>query len=267
MKKIIKNKEACEILSAILARPDPTFALIGYAQSGDMAKEFPELQQMVDFETEGASKHLWYHVLLVVKNTPEDNVVLRWAALFHDVGKPDTYKEEDGEITFHGHESVGEKIWWKVANRIGVGANFARKVAKLIRFHLRFAACAGAPGLTDKAIRKLLRDAGDQLDNLYALTIADLTTSNEGKVTKNKERCKKLKERINKLIEEDKKVIPKLPKGTGHKLYDRLGLKGPALGEIMEILTKRLQDGEEITLDNVVYKTALILTERKNEKV
>lgn len=262
-------------LNAALVQPDPTLALIGYVGSGDMARDFPEIQQMVEFKTEGPSKHLWGHVLQVVKKVPHDNLVLRWAAMFHDVGKPATFREEDGEVTFHGHEAVGEKIWYRVADRVGVGDDFKEQVGLLIRMHIQFAAMAGAwkphsdpdnnsPGLTDRGIRRFLRKVGDQYENLYALTIADISTSKEWRVLASRKRCAKLKERIDKLIEDDKKVVPKLPKGTGHRLYDSLGLKGPELGRIMSILNKRVLAGEEITLDNVAYKAALILQEEKD---
>lgn len=259
--------EAGNALDAILVQPDPTLALIRYVGSGDMAKNFPELQELVEFKTKGVSKHLWSHVLQVVKNVPADNLVLRWAALFHDVGKPATLREEEGEVTFYGHEPAGEKIWYRVAGRMNIDKTFKENVGLLIRHHLKFSALTGGPGLTPRAIRRFLKLAGDQYENLYSLAVADITSANEEILLRNQQRCADLKKRIAKLIEDDKKVAPKLPKGAGHILWDALGLSGPELGRVMGLLTEKLRQGEEITLVNIAHKAALLLMEEKDGEV
>lgn len=266
MKNLTKNLQVWKDMCNILQEKDPTEGLVKYVGEGLMAENFPELQEMVEFKTKAKSKHLWNHVLQVVKRVPADNLTLRWAALFHDVGKPGSFKEEEGEVTFHGHEVLGEEIWNRVAGRLGLARKFKEKVALLIRMHLRFAACAGAPGLTDKAIRKLLREAGDHLEDLYTLTLADITSSKDWRVMANQKRCKELMERIKALVEEDKKVIPKLPKGLGSRLYDTLGYKGPKLGEAMAFLKEKLEAGEIEATDDFGYYIRIMVDKIMKEK-
>jgi poly(A) polymerase len=266
MRTISKYEYAYKSMAMILSLPDPTQALINYVGTGEMANCFPELQEMVEFTTKAKSKNLWNHVLHVVRNTPANNPTLRWAALFHDVGKPATVYEDGDEVTFHGHEVVGEKIWKRVANRLEVDLDLKKNVALLIRLHLQLPALSGAPGLTDRSIRKFVRVTGDQFENLYALAIADISTSKEWRTLRAKTRCKRLKERIEKLIENDNKVVPRLPKGLGHRLYDTLGYSGPALGEAMNYLKSKLLAGEIEETDDMSYYVRILANKIAKEK-
>ena len=247
------NVSAYDALSSILDQSDPTAALIEYVGSGDMAKYFPEVQELVEFKTKAKSKDLWDHVLQVVRGVPSDNKVVRWAAMFHDVGKPATVHEENGEVSFNGHEVVGARLWNRIANRLNVEKDFKDKVFLLVKLHLRFSHLAGYPNVTDTAIRRLMREAGDQLENLYLLTIADITSTRVKKVVGNRQRCKELKDRIEQIVENDKKVVVKLPKGLGHRLRDILGLNGPMLGKMMNELTDKLHKGEIVMVDDFDY--------------
>jgi hypothetical protein len=132
--------------------------------------------------------------------------------------------------------------------------------------HLQFPAMAGAPGLTDKSIRRLLKNVGDQFDNLYELALADISTSKEWRTLRAKTRCKRLRKRVDKLIENDNKHVPKLPKGLGHRLYDTLGYKGPVLGEAMDYLKGKLLAGEIKETDDMGYYVRVIVDKIMEDK-
>jgi poly(A) polymerase len=254
----ISKERVFEEMSKLLMTKDPTSGLELMVESGLMRHLFPEIQSLVDFKQnqgEWHSKLVWPHTLEVVRNSPAI-LSLRWSAFVHDVAKPETYEETEDGVHFIGHEWKGALIWDRIAKRLRVSKNFQKHVHFLVREHLQLSALAGAPVLTDRAIRRFVHRVGDKMNDLILLSMADITSKRPDRVAKMKGRIAELKERIEKLLLEDS--IPKiaLPKGTGLVVAEALGIKpGPQLGEVMSKLKQMLIDGEA-TMDSDFGKIA-----------
>jgi poly(A) polymerase len=241
--KEVSSERIFEEVSKILMSDKPSEGLRLMVWSGLMNQIFPEVQKMVDFKNDQFHhKNLWEHVLRVVDNAPK-KIDLKFAALFHDVGKPKTFKEDEGEVSFIGHESVGAMIWNSVAHRLKVSRNFRNCVNTLIFEHSAPTLLVDG-GVTDKGLRRFIKRIDDKLDNLFHLSLSDITSHNPNVVREKKEKCLALKDRIDKLIEQDNIVQLKLPKFTGNVVMNATGLKGSKLGKMMKRLEQGLIDGD-----------------------
>ena len=216
-----------------------------FAENGHMAKLFPEVQAIVGFGGEGTDhKDLWWHTTLVVHQCPNDNPLVRWAALFHDVGKPPTFSTETGKVAFHGHEALSAKLWNQAAKRTGWFTDEERKTIRFLIYNLGRIE-AYYVGWTDSAIRRLSKEVGGQWDNLLALAWADSTTGREAKQNKHIQRMTSIRDRHAALMAEDA-IVPALPKGLGDVLCAELGMEpGKALGDLMRAL-KAAVEAEEL---------------------
>jgi tRNA nucleotidyltransferase/poly(A) polymerase len=157
--KEVSAERVFEEVSKILMSPHPEAGLTVMVSAGLMAEVFPEIQALVEFrQNQGKwhSKLVWPHTLEVIKNSPPI-LEVRWAALFHDVAKPQTYSEGDDGVHFIGHEWKGALVWDRIAKRLRMGGEFQKHVNVLIREHLQFSALAGAPGLTNRSIRRFVQ--------------------------------------------------------------------------------------------------------------
>jgi putative nucleotidyltransferase with HDIG domain len=234
-------------ISSILMSDSPARGLEALVDAGIMKHIFPELQTVVDFKQNQGKHHskiVWPHTLQVVQESPK-TLEVRWAALFHDVAKPQTYSEDESGVHFYRHEEEGAFIWEQVADRLRVGGPFKVHVGKLIYYHLRPSLLSAAPSVGVKSLRRLAFDLGDLLDDLFDLSLADITSHREENVAFRRERTVKLKERIDKMLEEDDVPKLRLPKGTGLLVAEALGVEpGPALGEVMGKLHQMLIDGD-----------------------
>lgn len=239
----ISNERIFEEVTKILLSSSPSRGFKLMKDTGILKEIFPELQEVADFETERQSKDLWKHVMEVVDQSPQDSVI-RWAALFHDVGKPETVDEGEEQVTFHNHEEVGFKIWEKVAERLKTGNDFKEKVAAIIRESGNFVELKNKD-VTDKALRRFVRKVGPHLDNIFQFAMVDMTSKHPEKIERMKKETQDLKNRIDNIIECDNIVELKLPSGTGDLLMKELNLKpSPELGNLMKILTQKLVDGD-----------------------
>lgn len=242
----VSKERVFEEMTKILVAPQADNGLKLLASTGLLAEVFPELEVVRTFQTKFQSKDLWDHVCKVVVQTPPDPV-LRWAALFHDVGKPDTVREFKGEVSFHGHEARGAEIWEEVANRLKVGNDFKEKVRVIIAESGQFTSLTdnSRREVTEKAVRRFIRNVGEEnLDNIYKFTMADMTTSNDAKRARMQTALTNLKNRIDDIIEKDNIPQIKLPKGLGLEISEALGIKpGPMLGVIMKMLLQKRIDG------------------------
>ena len=166
--RIISRERINDELNKILMSPTPSKGFIELDRCGLLEIIFPQLAAMQGVETRNGYSHkeMFYHTLEVLDNIAKktDNLWLRWAALLHDIGKPKTKRWDPVmKWTFHNHNIVGEKM---------------KYVAKLVSLHMRPIAIADDE-VTDSAVRRLLFDAGDDIDDLMLLCEADITSKNE----------------------------------------------------------------------------------------
>lgn len=242
-----------EKFETALMSADPQGPLEALQESGELGKALPEVQAMVGFGGGNSGhKDLWWHTKLVVKQC-EPIVNVRWAALFHDVGKPPTFERKNGKVTFHSHEAMSAKLWNRAARRLGWFSDQERKDIKFLVYNLGRVE-AFYSGWNDSAIRRLSREVGDYWDDLMALAWADSTTKHDRKRSKHHQRMRELMERRDAILAADA-AVPALPKGLGDVLCAELGLTpSRELGALMGRLKATVEAGElERQADPSVY--------------
>jgi putative nucleotidyltransferase with HDIG domain len=207
--KIISYERISEELNKILLSPKPSVGLKLLFESGLLKLIFKELQNMHGVEVKNGKAHKdnFYHTIHVVDNICEEtnNLWLRWAALLHDIGKPATKRfiEAEGGWKFHGHEDKGSRMVPNIFNNLKLPQNEKmRYVQRLVALHHRPKALA-EDGVTDSAIRRLIVDAGDDLEDLFTLCRADMTTRFAEKIALYKSNLNKVQQLVNEVEERD----------------------------------------------------------------
>ena len=187
--KIVSQERITDELNKIILSKKPSFGFKLLFVSGLLKNIFPEMNNLQGVEKINNHSHKdnFYHTLEVLDNTSNisDDLWLRWSAILHDIAKPHTkrYKENIG-WTFHGHEDLGARLVPKIFKKLKLPLNNKmRFVQKLVRLHLRPIALV-KDHITDSAIRRLVFDAGDDIDDLLKLCRADVTTKNPEKSKK-----------------------------------------------------------------------------------
>ena len=246
--KIITKERINVELNKIMASPAPSIGLTLMRTSGLLKHVLPELDRMAGIERRGkhAHKDNFEHTMKVLDNLAKrsDDLWLRWAALLHDIGKPST-KEYDPRNgwTFHQHEAVGSKLVPQIFRRLKLPLNEPmRFVQKMVFLHMR-PIVLSEDLVTDSAVRRLLFEAGDDVDKLMTLCEADITSGNDNKVRLFLRNFELVREKMRDLEERDR-IRNFQPPITGDLIMKTYNLRpSSVIGEIKEIIKNAILDG------------------------
>ena len=266
--EILSGERISEELNKILMQDKPSNGFILLDKLNILKIILPELESLKGIEeVEGkAHKDNFYHTLEVVDNisSKTNNIWLRWAALLHDIGKPPT-KKFNKEIgwTFHGHEFIGSKMVKQIFNRLKLPLNESMKyVQKIVMMSSRPIIIAKEI-VTDSAVRRLIYDAGNSIDDLLTLCEADITTKNKRKFKQYHNNFKIVREKIKKVEEKDN-IRNFQPPVKGEVIMKHFKI-GPCkeVGIIKDEIKNAILDGE---IEND-YKSAFNLMKIKGKSL
>ena len=245
---IVSQERKTNELLKILGTKKPSIGLNILQEAGLMEFVFPEIAVMygLDQSNEYHHKDIFYHTLEVVDNAAQlsDKLDLRLAALVHDIAKPKTRRLSKSKgYTFYGHDDVGARMLKGISSHMKFSNSTRDYIAKLTALHLRPISLA-KKDVTDSAIRRLIVDAGEEIDDLMKLCRADITTKNPKNITKYLGNFDRVEKRMNEVIEIDKlKAFQSPVRGDEiMKMFD-LG-PGKEVGKIKTMVEDAIINGE-----------------------
>ncbi|MBM4341901.1 MAG: HD domain-containing protein [Deltaproteobacteria bacterium] len=231
-----------QAVGAMLLGPRAAVGLRFLHAAGVLSLLVPEVTALCEFHRSCSVHHkdIWDHTLQVVEKCPP-NLVVRWAALMHDTGKVHTRTVQKGRVHFFGHEALGASLMEGVAGRFHMAEPVARRIVYVIGNHAR--ANAYLANWTDSAVRRLVRDMGEHLDDVLAFSRSDYTTKRSTRQAEVQTLTAQLAGHIAEVVAEDSKVPP-LPKGLGNHILAQTGLQpGPWLGRVQQWLEAQCETG------------------------
>lgn len=253
---IVSAERIRDEIVKLLGADDPVPGIRLLVDAGVARRFLPELTELVSAQDElGRHKDVYEHSLTVLSQAIEleqqrrpvsdaaPDIVLRLAALLHDIGKPATRRFERGGVTFHHHDVVGAKLARKRLRELRFDNATVKSVSRLIELHLRFFGYSDQQW-TDAAVRRYVRDAGDVLDQLHILTRADVTTRNRRKAERLEHAYDDIERRIAELAEAEELAAVR-PDLDGERIMEILGIPpGPLVGKAYKYLLEvRLDEG------------------------
>ena len=244
---IISEERISDEFLKIIGGSKPSRGLVLMDRLGILPYVLPELAEMQGVEQRDDFHHkdVFHHTLEVLDKTAHvsDKLKLRLAALFHDVGKPAT-KALDDRVgwTFHRHEQVGAEMMEEIACRLRISKGVKSYIQKLIRLHLRPIFLA-SDDVTDSAIRRLIVEAGDDLDDLFRLSRADISSGNINRVHEQLESLELVSERVAQVRKKDKLHRFQSPVG-GDEIMEVCKIpSGVLVGELKKEIEEAILDG------------------------
>ena len=247
--KIISQERVTDELNKIILSKNPSYGFKLLFTSGLLKHFFIEMYNLHGVEKINNHSHKdnFYHTLEVLDNTAKvsDNLWLRWSAILHVIAKPHTkrYKEKIG-WTFHGHEDLGSRLVPKIFKRLKLPLNNKMKyVQNLVKLHLRPIALV-KDHITDSAIRRLVFDAGDDIDDLMLLCRADITTKNSDKAKRYLNNFDIVESKID-IVEKNDKIKNFQPPISGEEIIDIFAVKpSRIIGELKNEIKNQILDGK-----------------------
>ena len=247
--EIVSKERIRDELNKMVMSPVPSVGFALLFQTGLLAQFFPEMVALQGVKERKGLRHKdnFWHTLQVLDNVAlvSDSLWLRWAAIMHDIAKPPTQRfEEDHGWTFHGHDALGAKWTPRIFRRLGLPMDKRmRYVQKLVRLHLRPIALV-SDQVSDSAIRRLIFEADNDINDLMTLCRADITSKNEFKVRKFMKNFERVENKIVEVEEKDRIRNWKNPL-TGEEIMNALGIPpSKKIGIIKDHIKEAILNGD-----------------------